>query len=82
MAMIDALTGQSLKFQYGQSSGDNTSYFMFPDHTKIRCQLIDRTGNNIKEDGMPGNELVWCMVCDQMFYSDILYWVIHAKNNI
>ena len=38
--MIDALTGQSLKFQYGQMSGDNTSYF--PDHTKIRCQLIDR----------------------------------------
>tara|TARA_B100000674_G_C37739444_1_gene868174 strand:+ start:244 stop:663 length:420 start_codon:yes stop_codon:yes gene_type:complete len=77
MAMIDALTEQSLEFQYGQSSGDNTSYFMFPDHTRIKCQLIDRMGNNIKEDGTPGNELVWCMVCDQRcFYSDILYWVI------
>lgn len=77
MAMINALTEEHLEFQYGESSGDNISYFMFPDHTKIRCQLIDRIGNNIKEDGTPGNELVWCMVCDQRcFYSDILYWVI------
>ena len=77
MAIIDALTEQSLQFQYGQSSGDNTSYFMFPDHTKIKCQLIDNVGNNIKADGTSGNELVWCKVCDQRcFYSDILYWVI------
>ena len=55
--------------------GDET-YEMFPDNTLIHCQLIDHYGNNIKGDGSPGNELVWCKVSDQRcFRSDNLYAV-------
>jgi len=55
--------------------GDET-YEMFPDNTLIHCQLIDHYGNNIKGNGSPGNELVWCKVSDQRcFRSDNLYAV-------
>ena len=75
--MIHALTEEPLRFTETLTSGDNKSYRMFPDHTKVKCQLIDDKGNYIKADGTSGNELVWCKVCDQRcFYSDILYWVI------
>ena len=57
-------------------SGDN-KILMLPDDSKILCQLIDDSGNYIKSDGSPGEEKVWCKVCDQRcFYNDILYWVI------
>jgi hypothetical protein len=76
-ALTNALTGEKLEFTWGVGSGDNKSYIMFPDHTKILCQLINDSGIFIKADGSFGEELVWCKVCDQRcFRSDILYWVI------
>lgn len=75
--LIHAITEEPLQFNEGLRSGDDKTYIMFPDHSKVLCQLIDDSGNYIKSDGTPGEELVWCMVCDQRcFYSDILYWVI------
>ena len=75
--LIHAITEEPLQFNEELRSGDDKTYIMFPDHTKIRCQMIDNRGNYIKSDGTHGEELVWCMVCDQRcFYSDILYWVI------
>jgi len=79
--MINALNGESLNFTKGMTTGDVKSYKMFPDNTKVLCQLIDHTGNKIKADGSLGEEEVWCKVCDQrIFYSDILYWVVPLSN--
>jgi hypothetical protein len=75
--MINAITEERLYFTKGMTTGDVTSYKMFPDNTKVLCQLIDHDGNKIKANGTLGEEDVWCKVCDQrIFYSDILYWVI------
>lgn len=75
--MIHAITEERLYFTEGMTTGDVESYRMFPDNTKVLCQLIDNIGNKIKADGTPGEEDVWCKVCDQrIFYSDILYWVV------
>ena len=77
MPLTNAITGEELRFRNDLTSGDNISYYMFPDHSKILCQLIDDTGVFIKEDGTFGEQKVWCKVCDQRcFKSDILYWVI------
>tara|TARA_Y100001970_G_C13867018_1_gene667075 strand:- start:127 stop:528 length:402 start_codon:yes stop_codon:yes gene_type:complete len=77
MSLINALTNEPLDFNWNICSGDNKSYVMFPDHTKVKAQLIDDVGNYIKVDGTPGEELVWCKICDQRcFRSDILYCVM------
>jgi hypothetical protein len=75
--LIHAITEEPIQFNQELRSGDDKTYIMFPDHSKVLCQLIDDSGNYIKSDGTPGEEQVWCKVCDQRcFYSDILYWVI------
>ena len=59
----------------GLYCGDET-YEMFPYNTLIHCQLIDHYGNKIKENGLPGDQLVWCKVMDQRcFLKDNLYAV-------
>lgn len=77
MNILTNSIGDKISFNKNLTSGDNESYYMFPDDSKILCQLIDDTGVFIKADGSFGEEKVWCKVYDQRcFYSDILYLVI------
>ncbi len=73
----DAISYKTLeKLQIHNHGSTDGSYAMLPDHTIIKCYLIDEVGNYVKKDGSPGKVITLARVCDQRcFYHNILYAV-------
>lgn len=73
----DAISYKTLeKLQINNQGSTDGAYAMLPDHTIIKCYLIDDLGNYVKKNGSDGKVITLARICDQRcFYHNILYAV-------